>query len=219
MRKTEDFKVTIFDLDGTLFDSMGIWKKIDIDFFKKYNLNVSKSYFDIVSNLTFEETAKYTINLFQLNKSVNEMIAEWNQMAMYEYGNIKIKPHAKKYIKFLKINNIKVVVVTSLTKILYEPLLINNNIYELFDYIVSTSDIGHDKEFIYKIILQKFNIISQECLVFEDLLSTIKTVKKLNMKAYGVYDKYSSKDKNEIVKIADGYLTYFNEAPTPKITH
>lgn len=217
MRKIENFKLAIFDLDGTLFNSMGIWKKIDIDFFEKYSLNIPKSYFDKVANLTFEETAKYTIDLFQLHKTVNELIFEWNQMAIYEYGNMKIKPYTKKYIKLLKTNNIKLIIVTSLTKELYRPLLINNHIYELFDYIVSTSDIGKNKEFIYKTIWQKFNVTPQECLVFEDLLSAIKIIKKLNMKAYGVYDKYSIKDKNEIIKIADGYLIKFSEAPIPKI--
>lgn len=59
-----DFKAAIFDLDGTLLDSMGIWEKIDIDFLSKKNLSVPATYINELSSLSFKEAARYTINYF-----------------------------------------------------------------------------------------------------------------------------------------------------------
>ena len=85
-----DFKGAIFDLDGTLIDSMSVWEEIDRKFLKNRNIPIPSDYIEKINSMSFKEVAKYTIERFNLKESEEELIREWNEMAIYEYSN-KIK--------------------------------------------------------------------------------------------------------------------------------
>src|SRR5450759_1523760 len=141
-----DFKAAIFDLDGTLIDSMGVWEDIDIDFLAKRHLSVPEGYISEISAKSFKEAAEYTISLFGLKERAEDIIEEWNQMAIDEYSHhVPLKPYAKEYLLFLKGQGIKLGVATALPKVLYEPVLKNNGIYALFDAFASTDEVVHWK--------------------------------------------------------------------------
>ena len=143
-----DFKGAIFDLDGTLIDSMDVWEKIDLKFLQKRNITMPKDYIEIVNSMSFEEVAKYTIERFNLRETEEELIKEWNEMAVFEYShNIKLKPNVKEYLEKLKINNIKIGLATSSPKKLYEPVLKNNGIYDYFNAFTSVEDVKKDKSY------------------------------------------------------------------------
>lgn len=209
-----DFKGAIFDLDGTLIDSMKIWEKIDMDFFEKRKLDMPEDYTEIINSMSFYEVATYTINRFNLNEKEEDIINEWNEMAIYEYtNNIKLKPYAKEYLNKLKFNNIKIGLATTSPKCLYEPVLKNNGVYELFDVLVSLEDVSRDKNYpdIYLLTLQKLDVSPEECLGFEDILIGINTMKKLNIKSIAVYDESSSHDIEHIKNNCDIFISSFEE--------
>ena len=117
----KEFKGAIFDLDGTIIDSMDVWETIDIKFLEKRNITMPNDYIEKINSMSFEEVAKYTIERFNLNESVDSLIKEWNDMAIYEYSNnIKLKPNVKEYLVKLKKHDIKIGLATSSPKELYE---------------------------------------------------------------------------------------------------
>ena len=125
----KEFKGAIFDLDGTIIDSMDVWETIDIKFLEKRNITMPNDYIEKINSMSFEEVAKYTIERFNLNESVDSLIKEWNDMAIYEYSNnIKLKPNVKEYLVKLKKHDIKIGLATSSPKELYEPVLKNNKV-------------------------------------------------------------------------------------------
>lgn len=71
-----DFNAAIFDLDGTILDSMDVWEHIDIQFLKKRNLPVPENYVTEICARSFEEAAQYTIDLFGLQETVEGIIEE-----------------------------------------------------------------------------------------------------------------------------------------------
>lgn len=177
-----DFKAAIFDLDGTLFNSLGVWKQIDIDFLAKRNLEVPENYVKEISSLSFIEAAQYTINTFCLEETIEELINQWNSMAIHEYSHkIKLKPYVKEYLIFLKSYGIKLSTATSLHPELSVPLLKNNGIYDLFDTQCNANEVTRGKDFpdIYLLASEKLSIPPVDCLVFEDLLVGLKSAKKL----------------------------------------
>ncbi|MDP4151855.1 MAG: HAD family phosphatase [Bacillota bacterium] len=209
-----DFKAALFDLDGTVIDSMGVWEKIDIDFLAKRGQKVPKNYAAELAGLSFQRAAEYSIELFNFTESPAEIIDEWNGMAIYEYGhNIKLKPYAKEFLAYLKGNGIKLAVTTALSQNLYEPVLKNNGIYDMFDVFTSTDDIKREKNCpdLYLYACRKLGVSPQNCIGFDDVCSAIKGMKIAGIKAYGVYDKYSEHEKDAIIKIADGYILNFGE--------
>ena len=123
-------KAAIFDMDGTLIDSMGVWTKIDIDFLEKRGFQVPKDLKSNIEHLTFLECAEYFKRNFMLQDTLQEIMDEWNEMAKdaYEY-NIKLKPGVKEYLSLLKTLDIKLSIATSNTLSLIEKVLKSNEIF------------------------------------------------------------------------------------------
>ena len=210
----KEFKGAIFDLDGTIIDSMNIWEEIDRKFLEKRNITMPKDYIEKINSMSFEEVAKYTIKRFKLNESVDSLIKEWNDMALYEYSNnIKLKPNVKEYLVKLKENNIKIGLATSSPKEFYEPVLKNNRVYDYFDTFTSVYDVKRDKNYpdIYLYTAKKLGLNPNECIVFEDILVAINTLKEANFKTIGVYDKSSYKDLDKIKAKCDKFIYDFEE--------
>lgn len=209
-----DFKGAIFDLDGTIIDSMGVWEKIDRDFFNKRQIDMPHDYIEIVNSMKFEDVAKYTIKRFNLNETEEDILRELREMAIDEYtNNISLKPFVKKYLTSLKKQNIKIALATSSPKELYNPVLKNNGVYELFDCFVSINEVNRDKRYpdIYYLACERLGVLPKECIGFEDILIGIKSMKKINIKSIGVYDKSSSHEIEEIKKFSDKFIYSFKE--------
>lgn len=211
------FKGAIFDLDGTLLDSMDVWKNIDITFLKKRGLTVPPGYSDEILAMSFRETAEYTIKRFQLNEQPDDIMHEWNQMAIAAYShNVQLKTGAKQYLYQLKAQGIRLGVCTALSQKLYLPCLQNNGIYELFDACISTDNVscGKNHPDAWLLCAARLGIAPQDCIAFEDVLPAILGAKSAHMQICGVYDSYADKDKAEIIRLSDYYIYSFNELIT-----
>ena len=216
--KKMDFNAAIFDLDGTILDSMDVWEHIDIQFLKKRNLPVPENYVTEICARSFEEAAQYTIDLFGLQETVEGIIEEWNNMAVEEYSNhVALLPYALDYLLCLKEHGIKLAVATGLPEKLYMPCLKNNSILELFDALCSTDEVQRGKEYsdVFELAARKLGVAPEHCIVFDDVLPAIKSAKAASMLAGGIYDKYSADQRAEIERIADIYLLNFRQAPIP----
>lgn len=214
-----NFEASIFDLDGTLLNSMDVWKKIDIAFLSKRGLPVPPDYVTEICSRSFEEAAQYTIKLFGLKETVPAIIKEWNIMAVNEYAkNVRLMPYAHEYLLRLKALHVMLAVATGLPEELFKPCLINNGIYDLFDILCSTDQVKRGKEFpdIFLFASSRLETPPQKCIVFEDVLPAIKSAKHAGMITYGVYDKYSAHHESEIRAITDGFLYDFSNAPIPQ---
>ena len=210
------FKGAIFDLDGTVLDSMDVWERIDITFLEKRGFTVPEDYIAKISSMSFAESAVYTAKLFELKEKPEDIIEEWNSMAIDEYSHrVKMKPHALEYLQKLKASGIKLGVATGLPKVLYEPVLKNNEIYDLFNSITSSDEVNRSKAFpdVFILAAKKLGLAPSECIVFEDIPEGVRSAKQAGMTVYGVYDKYSENFREDIEKIADGYILNFSEAP------
>ena len=139
-----------------------------------------------------------------------------NGMAIDEYSRrVGLKPYALDYLKKLKESGIKVGVATGLPKVLYEPVLKNNGVYDLFDAFTSTDEVDRGKTFpdVFLLAAKKLGLEPHECVAFEDVPEGVKSAKQAGMTVCGVHDKYSESFRADIEKIADGYLLNFSEVP------
>lgn len=204
------FKGAIFDLDGTILDSSKVWKKVDSDFFKEHNMIVPSDYLENISAMNIYDIARYTINRFNFEYSVNELVDKWNNMAKHEYEeNIIIKPFVKEYLLKLKAEGLKLGIATALDDFLFIPCLKRNGIYELFDdhRSLSTMKYGKDSPDIYLDVAKKLNVNPEECMVFEDIYKACKSAKSANFYVVGVNDY----DNQRIKEYTDRYIYSFKE--------
>jgi HAD superfamily hydrolase (TIGR01509 family) len=212
-------KACIFDLDGVLLDSMDVWERIDINFLAKRGLEAPPDFFDAVNPLSFPEAAAYTIRRFGLRDSVDELLAEWNSMAVYAYGHtVPLKPHAREYLEALRERGVKRGIATSLPAALYEPALRNHAIAALFDAVCSTHEVncGKTEPDVFLLAAQRLHTAPEDCAVFEDVPQAIQSAKRAGMIVYGVYDESSKEHWPLIRRVADGVIRDFKDAPLPK---
>jgi len=215
------YKAYIFDLDGTLLDSMGVWDQIDIEFLGRRGIAVPPDYMVSISSMAFHEAAAYTIKRFALPDSADGLMREWYDMAAYAYGHtVQMKPHAKEYLMALRDSGAKAAVATSLFAGLCDLALRNNGIDTLFAAVCNTADAGHGKSRpdVFLLTAKQIGAAPEDCLVFEDLLAAVKSAKSAGMSVCAVYDKASETDWEEIKKTADYAIVDFNEAPAPPLT-
>jgi HAD superfamily hydrolase (TIGR01509 family) len=216
--KTNTAKGYIFDLDGTLFDSTGVWMQIDIDFLKSRNLPADVDYARVVTTMTFTEAAQYTIDLYGLPDKPEDLYKQWFDAAMYAYGHtIGLKPYALEYLQVLKSRGAKIGIATSSVSLLYKKALEHLRITDLFDAITESDEVGHGKENpdVYLLAARKLGARPEDCVVFEDALQAIKSAKAGGMTVYGILDEMSKEDWCEIRATADGVMYDFKDAPLP----
>lgn len=209
-----NIKAAIFDLDGTLVDSMWIWTKIDIDYLYKKNISLPEDLKNNIEHLSFVETARYFKDRFNIVDSVEEIMAEWNEMAYEEYSkNVKLKAGAKQFLDILKAMGIKIALATSNSEVLLKTALRNNNIYEYFDVICRTDEVSRGKNFpdVYLLAAERLGVSPEQCIVFEDILPAVMGAKAAGMKVVAVHDEYSDYQSEELKNCADKYILRYEE--------
>lgn len=210
-------KAAIFDLDGTLLDSMGVWDQVDIDFLAKRGIAVPDDYMTKVASMQFRQIAEYTIARFDLPDTPEALMAEWDEMAAVAYGTVvEAKPYAHDYLRALKESGAALAVATSLPPHLREPAMRHVGIDRYFDQVVSVDDagdVGKDRPDVYLLAASRLGVEPECCTVFEDLLVAMKSAKSAGMRVWAMHDDSSARDWPMICEIADGVLFDFSTAP------
>lgn len=212
-------KAVIFDLDGTLVDSMWIWDKVDTEYFHMKGLPIPPNLKDEINHLSFEQTAQYFKTTFNISDSIEEILNTWYQMAYKHYSeDISLKKGALELLKFLKASNIKIALATSNSNKLLTAALNCVKAYDYFDVITTTNEVKNGKNCpdIYMLTSKKLDVLPEECLVFEDILEAVNGAKLANMKVFAIYDKYAEYQKEDLMATADEYILDFNDIKIKK---
>lgn len=204
----------LFDLDGTLIDSMWVWRQIDVDYLRKYGFDVPENMGKDFEGASMREVAVYFQNRFNITDDIDTIIAEWNDMAIFQYSNrVPLKPHVKEFLEYLKSKNIKIGLYTSNSLVLAEAALKGNNILEYFNAITAgCSNIkGKPEPDGYLITAEKLDVDPCKCIVFEDLVNGVEAGKRAGMKTCAIKDSYSMYQDKEKKELADYYIEDYYE--------
>ncbi len=205
----------IFDIDGTLIDSMWIWTDIDDIFLAKYNLKEPPNFHAGMEGKSYSETAQYFLDVFpELPHTRQELEAEWNEMAFEIYTKeIPLKKGAYDFIVKMYQEGKKLGIATSNTRVLAEGTLANNQILEYFHSIWTSDEAqaGKPSPDVYLRVAESIGVKPERCLVFEDVPKGIMAGKNAGMKVCAVEDPFSKPQEKLKRELADYYIQDFDD--------
>lgn len=210
----ETVKAVIFDMDGTLIDSMGVWKTIDHEFLNRRQIPVPAEIQKAIEGMSFTETAQYFKDRFNLPESVEEIMAEWTSMCKVLYETtVELKPGAKALVQYLHSQGLKIGMGSSSQHELIKLILQRYGLLNYFHTIRTSCEVGKGKPHpdIFLKVAEDLAVKPEDCLVFEDTLAGVLAGKRAGMRVVAVYDAYSLPVVEEIQKTADRYIGSFEE--------
>ncbi len=214
MKKIENIKLFLFDLDGTILDSLEIWNDIDLLFFKNHNLIMGEDYHIAIAPLTLEETATYTKNTYKLDIDEEQIMKEWSDLAIKEYAeNVNLKKGVKEFLDYLKNKNVHLAIATSCNEEMFKPCLERYGIVSYFEHFYTSQNLKINKSNtnFFKEILNEYKIEPDQILFFEDSLASMKCAKSLGFNVVAVMDKKWEKQKEEIIASSDNQIEDFSQ--------
>jgi len=211
----KDIKAVIFDIDGTLIDSMGVWTDVDDIFIEKYQLTEPEHFHEGMEGKSYSETAQYFLDLFpELPHTREELEAEWHQMVYDIYTKeIQLKKGAYEFILEMKRKGIKLGIATSNSRELAEGMLANNQVLLHFDSIWTSDEAkaGKPAPDVYLRVAESLQVEPENCLVFEDVPKGILAGKNAGMKVCAVQDAFSNAQDEQKRFLADYYIKDFDD--------
>ncbi len=207
-------KAVIFDLDGTVVDSMWMWKSIDMEYLGGFGIDLPEDLHKSISGKSFSETAAYFKETFDLPDSVEEIKNAWNTMAMHKYTHeVPLKTGMLEFLKQLKKNGIRTGIATSNSLELVGAVLKSLSVEEYFDEVHTACEVAKGKPApdIYLLVAERLGVKPEDCLVFEDISEGILAGKAAGMEVCAIEDEFSAKDREEKQRLADYYIVDYTE--------
>ena len=206
-------KGAIFDLDGTLLDSMFIWDTIGDEYLRSLGKEPHEDLKETFMTLTLEEAAEYYREHYGVTLSVQEIVDGVNSMVEQTYRTkVTLKSGVAEYLAWLKENGVRMCVATVTDRYLVEETLERLGVRHYFSEIFTCAEVGFgkDKPIIYQKALEHLGTEKSDTYVFEDLPFALNTAKTDGFPTVGVYDRHEV-HHDELKELSDYYIRDFSD--------
>lgn len=213
-RFEDNFDAVIFDMDGTILDSMSCWRRINADFLAEHGLEPPEEIRADLMSTSNRVAARLYAKKFDLGMTMEQIMAEYQRlMARYYQSEVKPKPHIIKYLDHLKGLGKRVCVGTASPLSLACPALARHGLLERFEFVQSAFDLGVPKEepAYYLIAADRLGLPARRCAMFEDALYAMRGAKAAGMWVLGIEEPVQKPFEAEIIAACDVYVRDFAE--------
>ncbi len=214
MKDIKTIKGAIFDLDGTILDSMFIWNEIGYKFLESKNIQAPPGADKEFIKMSLQQAAEYYIEHFDNTATVEGIINDINNLVTDFYFNKVLKKDGiSEFLEFLNKRDVKMCVATATDKFLVEKALERNELLHYFTEIFTCNGVGAGKDtpVIYDKSLEHLGTKKEETFVFEDALYAIQTAHKAGYNVVGIKDVSEKADEAEIKAYCDYFINDYSE--------
>lgn len=207
-------KAVLFDLDGTLVDSMWMWKDIDVEYLHRYGCTLPPELQKEIEGMSFSETAVYFKKRFGLQQSLESIQAEWIEMAKEKYAHeVLMKPGALPFLKYLKEQGIRTGIATSNSRELLDAVMVSLELDRYINFSMTSCEAGAGKPApdIYLKVARYLEAEPAECLVFEDTPAGIQAAIRAGIRVCAMEDRHVEDQRNIVCSLADYYIHDFSQ--------
>ena len=211
-----DKKACIFDMDGTLVDSMGYWRRLGREFLARKGVTENvQPVLERIKPMTMLESSALFIESFGLDGTPEELAAEMNRVMDDHYRrDIPLKPGAREYLEVLKKQGVSMCLATATPESLSRLCMERLGVAEDFAFILSceTLGVGKDRPDVYLEAARRLGAVPAETAVFEDAIFAARTAKAAGFHVVAVYDDSSAANWAELSALADESIRDWEQA-------
>jgi len=208
----------IFDLDGTLTDSNGLWREVDREFLSRRGLSSTPAYEAAVSSAIFPTAAAFTRDYYGLPDPPEAIMAEWEDLARHHYREkVPLKPGAEALLRQCRARGAGTALFTACRPALCAAVLERFHLPPLFDHIVYAEEIGlekHDPACFLR-LSQLIGTPANECALLDDSPDNCATAAAAGMDTIGVYDPFYERRQEELRAVCRRYVRSLEELLEP----
>lgn len=205
----------IFDMDGTLLDSMHVWRDLGPRMLRARGVEPAPDLGERLKSMTARQGAAYCKAEYHLPEAEEEIYAQIvDQIRLFYETEVEAKPGVKKVLSLLKMEGVWMYVATATDRHLAEEALQHAGIRDYFRGIVTSAETGAGKDVspeIYERAMRRLRSNKKDTVIFEDALHAIRTAKSAGFRVAAVYDPSAEDDQAEIRSLADYYFRSFEE--------
>lgn len=214
MQTLKTKRAVIFDLDGTLVDSMWMWKAIDIEYLMRFQLDCPDDLQRVIEGMSFSETACYFKKRFLIPHTIEEIKQHWIDMSIEKYRHeVPLKDGAGSFLRHLKESGVRAGIATSNGRAMVDAVLESLGIRGYFQNITTACEVAAGKPApdIYLKVATELGVDPAQCMVFEDVPAGILAGKSAGMTVCAVEDAFSESMREEKCRLADFYINSYEQ--------
>ena len=204
----------IFDLDGTITDTNGLWIEVDREFLSRRGLKNTPEYERVVSRSIYPIAAQFTRDYYHLPDRPEEIMAEWDALAGRHYRELAgLKPGAGAFLRQCRAEGRPMAVFTACRPALCRAALERFGLLELFGQVVFAEEIGLEKRDpqCFVELGRRLGAAMEECTLFDDSPDNCATAARAGMDTVGVYDAYYAHRQDELKAVCRRYVRSLEE--------
>lgn len=210
----QNLEGVIFDLDGTLLDSMYIWSEIGLKFLKNEGVTPPPGAADEFVKLSLVQAAEYYIKNYAPEKTVMDIVKSINALIEdFYFEQVLLKAGVSEFLEFLKTKNVKMCIATATDRYMVEKALERNGIRDYFSEIFTCTSVGAGKDtsVIYDKALEHLGTPKKNTYVFEDALYAIETANNAGYNIVGISDVSEKSDPEVIKGLCNIFINDYSE--------
>ena len=210
-------RLAVFDVDGVLLDSMGIWQEVGDRLLEKYDIHLPEEERKKINTFTVERVAAYLNERYHLRDADEEIVREiCGEVEEAYYHSIPAKPCLEETLRWLSVHGVKMCILTASEKYYVEAACRRLGLLRYFDYLYTCTELGLSKydTALFEQVCREMGVLPQEAVMFEDSLHALTTAAKAGMCTVGVEDApWNSENLPALREKADWFINDYRQIP------